>query len=79
MFISIKGTLNKFCNLDLLKAKLNEITLNVNNTIFEAYLFANMHIIRLLRQNTPINTLEQKFFSNVLQLWSKTDKMNEME
>jgi hypothetical protein len=37
-----------------------------------------MHIIRLLRQNTPIPTLNQKFFSNILQLSSKTYKRNEM-
>ena len=78
-FIAIKGSLNKFCKNDFLKAKLNEITLNVNKIIFEAYLFANMHIIRLLRQNKPIPTLNQKFFTNVLQLSSKTYKRKEME
>jgi hypothetical protein len=78
-FIAIKGSLNKFCKNDFLKAKLNEITLNVNKIIFEAYLFANVHIIRLLRQNKPIPTLNQKFFTNVLQLSSKTYKRKEME
>ncbi len=78
-FISIKGSLNRFCKNDFLKAKLNEITLNVNKIIFEAYLFANVQIIRLLRQNKPIPTLNQKFFTNVLQLSSKTYKRKEIE
>jgi hypothetical protein len=43
-FISIKGTLNRFCKHDFLKAKLNKITLYVNKIILEAYLLANMHI-----------------------------------
>jgi hypothetical protein len=74
-----KGTLTKFCNHDFLKAKLNEITLSVNKIIFEPYLFANMHIIRLLRQNTPKPTLNQKFFTNFLQLSSKTYKRGGMK
>ncbi len=78
-FISIKGSLNKFCKNDFLKAKLNKITLNVNKIIFEAYLFANIHIIRLLRQNKPIPTFNQKFFTNVLQLSSKMYKRKEIE
>jgi hypothetical protein len=53
-FTSKKGTLNKFCKRDFLKAKLNNITIDVHKIIFEAYLFANMHIVRLLREKTHL-------------------------
>jgi hypothetical protein len=66
--------LNKFCKNDYLKAKLNEITLNVNKIIFEAYLVANLHVIKLLGENKPIPPLNTKFFQNVLQLSSKLYK-----
>jgi hypothetical protein len=40
--------LNKFCKNDYLKSKIDELVLNVNKIIFEGYVLANLHIIRLL-------------------------------
>ncbi len=44
-YTSIKCSLNKFCKNNYLKSKINELVLNVNKIIVEAYVLANLHII----------------------------------
>ena len=65
-YTSIKCSLNKFCKNNYLKSKINELVINVNKIIFEGYLLANLHIIRLLDEDKEIPPLNQKFFQNVL-------------
>jgi hypothetical protein len=65
-YTSIKCSLNKFCKNDYLKSKINELVLNVNKIIFEGYVLANLHIIRLLDEGKEVPPLNQKFFQNVL-------------
>jgi hypothetical protein len=38
----------------------------VNKIIFEGYVLANLHIIRLLDEGKEVPPLNQKFFQNVL-------------
>ncbi len=71
MYTTVKCTLNKFCNNDYVKSKLNDITLNVNKIIFETYLLANLHIVRLLDEGAVIPALNQGFFQNAIALTSK--------
>jgi hypothetical protein len=61
-YTSIKCSLNKFCKNDYLKSKINELLLNVNKTIFERYVYANLHIIWLMDEHKEIPALTQKFF-----------------
>src|SRR5437868_5612780 len=61
-YTTVKTTLNQFCKNDLFKFKLNEIVLNVNKIMFEAYAFANLHILRLIEEGKPIPKLNQSFF-----------------
>ena len=67
----MKCTLNEFCKNDYVKSKLNDITLNINKIIFETYLLANLHIIRLLDEGINIPALNQGFFQNAIALTSK--------
>jgi hypothetical protein len=55
-----------FCKNDYLKSKINELVLNVNKIIFEGYVLANLHIIRLLDEGKAVPPLNQKFFQNAL-------------
>jgi hypothetical protein len=61
-YTSIKCSLNKFCKNNYLKSKINELVLNVNKIIVEAYVLANLHIIWLLDEDKEIPPLNQKFF-----------------
>ncbi len=72
MYMTVKCTLNKFCKNDYLKAKLNEITLNIYKIIFEAYLVANLHVIKLLGENKPIPPLNSNFFLKCTTIVVKT-------
>jgi hypothetical protein len=65
-YTSIKCSLNKFCKNNYPKSKINELALNVNKIIFEGYVLANLHIIRLLDEGKEVPPLIQKFFQNVL-------------
>ncbi len=65
-YTSIKCSLKKFCKNNYLKSKIKILVINVNKIIFEGYLLANLHIIRLLDEDKEIMPLNQKFFQNVL-------------
>ncbi len=57
-YTAIKCSLNQFCNNDFLKRKINDVVLNSNKIIFEAYCLANLHILR----TKEIPLLNQGFF-----------------
>ena len=78
-YTTIKCSLNRFCKNDYLKSKINDVILNVNKIIFEGYLLANLHVIRLLQEEKQIPRLNQKFFQNVLQLVSRLYRRKEKE
>ena len=78
-YTSIKCSLNKFCKNNYLKSKINELVINVNKIIFEGYLLANLHIIRLLDEDKEIPPLNQKFFQNVLAQVSVFHHRREMQ
>jgi hypothetical protein len=61
-FITVKSTLNQFCNNELIKQKLNQHVLNSNKIIFEICKFANLHILRCFRDNEDLPILNQSFF-----------------
>ena len=63
-FTVVKSTLNQFCNseADFIKQKLNQHVLNSNKLIFEVYKFANLHLLRCLRDNEVLPVLDQSFF-----------------
>ena len=61
-YTTVKTSLNQFCKNDYLKSKLNDVVLNSNKVVFEAYAFANLHILRLLEEGKPLPKLNQSFF-----------------
>ena len=71
-FRSIKCSLNTFCKDEDVKERINEFVLNANKLIFEAYSFANLHVIRLVRANKDIPPLDQKFFQSCCVFVSET-------
>ena len=63
-FKTVKMTLNQFCSNKDIKCRINEFVLNANKIMFEAYAFANLHIIKCLNQNKDIPLINQTFFQN---------------
>lgn len=61
-FSAIKCSLNQFCKNDYLQKKLNDVVLNANKIIFEAYCIANIHILRSLKEKKELPLLNQVFF-----------------
>ncbi|NBW28745.1 MAG: hypothetical protein EBR38_09300 [Flavobacteriaceae bacterium] len=58
----VKASLNQFCNNEVLKSKINDIVLNANKIMFEAYCFANLHVLKCIEENQPLPQLNQSFF-----------------
>ena len=70
-YTTIKMTLNKFCFNKDIKVRINEFVLNANKLMFEAYAFANLHIINCIKQNKDIPLLDQTFFQKCCLLVSE--------
>jgi hypothetical protein len=61
----VKMTWNQFVKRDCtLALPFKSVLFNMNKMAFEAYVFANLHVARLLEQNKDIPTLNQNFFYN---------------
>lgn len=59
----VKCSLNRFCKNEFLQSRINDIVLNCNRIMFEAYCFANLHVLRLLDENKEVPKLDQTFFN----------------
>lgn len=57
--IAVKGSLRQFCKDDYLTSRVNDVVVTANKIIFEAYCFANLHIIKSLKDNKSIPILNQ--------------------
>ena len=68
MYTTVKCSLQSFCKNDCLKYKINYVVLNANKVVFEEYILANQHLLKLEK---PIPRLREKFFQNILQWVSK--------
>ena len=71
-FRTIKCSFNTFCKDEDVNERINEFVLNVNKLTFEAYAFANLHVLILLRANKDIPPLDQKFFQSCCVYVSET-------
>ena len=60
----VKASINQFCKNKFLQSKLNDIVLNSTKVRFEAHVFANLHILRLLKTEKPLPKLNQSFFQD---------------
>eukprot|EP00891_Asterochloris_glomerata_P005763 jgi/Astpho2/5763/fgenesh1_pg.00080_%23_27_t len=74
----IKSTLNAFCkeffNTDALRDALNVILKEVNKAVLEAYVLANIHVVRLCSENKAPGPLDQSFFYGCLSAVSRGKK-----
>ena len=72
----VKCTFNKFCKAEgaALRDALNSIVLEVNQTVAEAYLLANLHITRLIDGGLPVPELTLSFFYGCLASVSQAGK-----
>jgi hypothetical protein len=61
-FTSVKTTLNSFCRNDTIKDKIRNHVENCSRLAFEVYELANLHVVKLLRSNESIPSLNQSFF-----------------
>ena len=55
-----------------LRGLLRSCAHNVSRVAFEAYLLANMHVLRLIQEKKPLPPLDQSFFKSCCVLVSKT-------
>ena len=71
----VKSTLNAFCKelffTDGLKDALDVILKEVNKAVLEAYVLANIHVVRLCSENKAPGPLDQSFFYGCLSAVSK--------
>ena len=64
----VKSTLNQFCKASSvgIRTPLNIIVREVNRTVAEAYLLANLHVNRMIEAGQPLGPLDQSFFYGCL-------------
>ena len=72
----VKTTLNKFCTAlgTAIRTPLNDIIRNVNATVAEAYLLANVHVIRMIDGGHPLGELNHSFFYGCLSAVSQSTR-----
>ena len=72
----VKATLNKFTRpaAVAIRTPLNVIVADVNRTIAEAYILANVHVNRMLQNNLPLAPLDQSFFYGCLSAVSQAGR-----
>lgn len=58
----VKMKLGTFCNEPKLIQALNEVVMDCNHFMFEAYCFANMHVLRLLESGKEIPLIDKCFY-----------------
>ena len=69
-FSSIKMSLNSFMTQEGHLLPICDAVNAMKKLTIEAYIFANLHVIRLLEENKPVCLLDDKFFYNCLSLVS---------
>lgn len=78
-FSVVKASLKQFCKDDYMKSKLNDIVINGNKIMFEAYCFANMHVLRCLDEGNKVPQLNQAFYQSCCAIVSTFYKKKAME
>lgn len=73
-FSVVKTTWNSFCKPDALILPIDATLRELNKTIFEAYILANFHIVRICSAGDMLPHLDQKFFYNCLSAVSVTQR-----
>ena len=76
----VKATLNKFCKAEgiALRGPLNDIIRDVNAAIAEAYLLANLHVVRMVEKGHPLGPLDQTFFYGCLSAVSRSGRKRQL-
>lgn len=62
----VKATWNAFCKPEAHDLKLKEMLLELNKAVTEAYMLANLHVLRLCEAGLPVPELCQTFFYQCL-------------
>ena len=72
----VKATLNQFTRpaAVAIRTPLNVIVAEVNRTIAEAYILANVHVNRMLQNELPLGPLDQSFFYGCLSAVSQAGR-----
>ena len=78
-YIAVKGSLKQFCKDDYFASRINDAVVTTNKIIFEAYCFANLHILKSLKENKNIPCLNQSFFQQCCSIVSTFKDKKEME
>lgn len=74
----VKATWKAFCTPGGLALPIHGVLKEVNKAISEAYLLANLHVMRLCDLGLPINPLDQSFFYGCLSAVSVTNRRKSM-
>eukprot|EP00891_Asterochloris_glomerata_P005724 jgi/Astpho2/5724/fgenesh1_pg.00080_%23_3_t len=78
----VKSTLNAFCKefffTDGLQDALNVVLKEVNKAVLEAYVLANVHVVRLCSENKTPGPLDQSFFYGCLSAVSRGKKKKQV-
>lgn len=78
-YIAVKGSLKQFCKDDYFTSKINDVVVTTNKIVFEAYCFANLHILKSLKESKGTPVLNQSFFQKCCSIVSVFKERKEME
>ena len=70
----VKTTLNSFCKPSAAVLDITGCLFDVNKAVLEAYVLANLHVMRLCSENTKLPELNQSFFYKCLSAVGKTSR-----
>ena len=73
---AVKTTWNAFCKPEAAILDIAGCLFDLNKAVLEAYLLANLHVMRLCSQNIKITELNQSFFYKCLSAVSKNSRQN---
>lgn len=70
----VKTTWSTFCKPDARALPIDAILFELNKTVLEAYVLANLHVVRMCSSNQPVPKLDQSFFYGCLSAVSSSSR-----
>jgi hypothetical protein len=78
-YIAVKSSLKQFCKDDYFTSRINDVVVTANKIMFEAYCFANLHVLNSLNEHKRIPVLNNCFFQKCCSTVSTFKDKKEME
>ena len=73
----VKTTWNTFCKPEGRQLPIDSVLFELNKTVLEAYVLANLHVIRMCSASLPVPKLDQSFFYGCLSAVSSASRQKQ--